>query len=498
MSNWREKLKKVQVNGKYGIVDEQGKEVLPCSWAHLTLTDKLSKDRKLRIFAQREILGKWGEIDLAGNEIHPFLWDWFIKVGDYEYLKGPGREERRRMAERYPICRDGKWGYEDGFCKEVIPCKYEDAAQFINGFGYVKEEGVWYRVDESGSAAPLEEKNIAKKSICGDRWAVFQVKESLFHNGYGLLDMEGRILTPPRWFRLESSSRKGVFLASDGVKQIYLDQNGNPAGLSDWDYVQDFREGFAPVRNKDGKWGYANAELAQAFPCVWEEAEAFSEGLAAVRLNGKYGYINTSGELVIPCRWEMPEPFYKEHAWCMDQDGPVLISRSGEEVCRFHARMKMEEDCCAVSCDGKWGYVDARGKQIVPCVWDYAGVSTEGRLPVSVIDKLRRIYLWGFLDHDGKELCRCIFDDVMYFREGMAAVQQGSLWGYIDRDGNLVTGCIFTEASHCCDGKAYARREDQWAEVTLEKGVTWLETPPDNWEHIENTFLGDFIRVWSG
>lgn len=174
--------------GKYGIEDENGKEIIPCVWAYLILTDKLSKDRRLRILAQREILGKWGEIDLQGNVIHPFLWDWFIKVGDYAYLKGPGREERRQMAERQPVCRNGKWGYVDGFQKDAIPCKYEEVTQFVYGFGYVREDGIWHRVDVSGCDVPLKEENIANKRFCEDGRIIFQVRESIFSNGYGLLN----------------------------------------------------------------------------------------------------------------------------------------------------------------------------------------------------------------------------------------------------------------------------------------------------------------------
>ena len=457
--------------GYWGLIDENGKEVLPCQWANLRHTTKLSPDGRLRILARRDSDGKWGEIDSAGTMIHPFLWLNYQSVGNYGALI-----PREQLAST-PVCREGKWGYANGKEEIVIPCRWEEATVFLDGFAYVREGSLWHRIDSRGRFVPLEEKNIAERILCTDDRILFRVKENGCLNGYGLMTDRGEILTPPRWIYLKRSSRRDLFLVSDGTKAGFLDQDGQPAAPLQWDLAGDFSEGFSPVA-KGGLWGYLNEQMELVIPCLWEGAQRFREGLAAVCRDGKWGYIDTAGQLVIPCRWEIAHAFHKDHAWVLEQGKEILIHRSGREVGHFDSHMKLENDRCPVSKNGKWGFIDSQGKEIVPCVWDHANLSTEHALPVAIWDKRMGSYRWGFLDYRGKELTPCCWDEVTPFREGMAAVRQGSLWGYIDRKGKWITPCIFTKAGQCQQGRAFAQRDDRRAEVTLSGGMRWLEEAP--------------------
>ena len=58
------------------------------------------------------------------------------------------------------------------------------------------------------------------------------------------------------------------------------------ADLSQFDHVGSFADGLAPVR-KGVMWAYADESGKTITKFVFEEAEAFSEGLAAVKTNGK-------------------------------------------------------------------------------------------------------------------------------------------------------------------------------------------------------------------
>lgn len=49
-------------------------------------------------------------------------------------------------------------------------------------------------------------------------------------------------------------------------------------------------------------------------PCVYEQAEDFSEGLAAVERNGKWGYIDATGREIVPPGYDEVEPFSDGYA----------------------------------------------------------------------------------------------------------------------------------------------------------------------------------------
>ena len=42
---------------------------------------------------------------------------------------------------------------------------------------------------------------------------------------------------------------------------------------------------------------------------VFDDAEPFSDGMAAIMNNGKWGYINRKFDLVIPCQYDIAYPF---------------------------------------------------------------------------------------------------------------------------------------------------------------------------------------------
>jgi hypothetical protein len=93
-------------------------------------------------------------------------------------------------------------------------------------------------------------------------------------------------------------------------------------------------------------WGigyYADANGRFLFKRQFEEVDAFSCGLAKVRINGRYGYINTSGELVIPCIYDTASPFVDGLAevskgliyGCIDANGNEIIPLQYSEIYQF-------------------------------------------------------------------------------------------------------------------------------------------------------------------
>lgn len=85
---------------------------------------------------------------------------------------------------------------------------------------------------------------------------------------------------------------------------------------------------------------------------------------------------------------------------------------------------------------GKWGYINAGGKLILPYRYFNAVVFSEGLAGV----QLERGGLWGFIDKTGKFVIEPVFTDVYKFSEGLAAVMLPDQfgYGYINTKGQLV------------------------------------------------------------
>ena len=95
----------------------------------------------------------------------------------------------------------------------------------------------------------------------------------------------------------------------------------------------------------------------------------------------------------------------------------------------FDDARDFKEGFAAVKKDGKWGYINTKGEQIVECKFDGVGDFNEGFAAVKKDDR------WGYINTKGEQIVKCKFDGVGDFNEGFAAVKKDRKWGYINTKG---------------------------------------------------------------
>ncbi|WP_169943246.1 WG repeat-containing protein, partial [Campylobacter sp. RM15925] len=99
--------------------------------------------------------------------------------------------------------------------------------------------------------------------------------------------------------------------------------------------------------------------------------------------------------------------------------------------------------------DGKWGYINTKGEQVVECKFYEVLGFIEGLAKVKKGLKQFTINNKGnFVVHDENNNQMEIsskFDDVYDFSEGLAAVKKDGKWGYINAKGEQVVECKFDD-----------------------------------------------------
>ena len=121
---------------------------------------------------------------------------------------------------------------------------------------------------------------------------------------------------------------------------------------------------------ENGKYGYIDKTGSMVIAPAFENTMGFREGLAATKLNGKYGYIDMEGRWVIKPTFEFTYMFSeglamvrigKDFAW-IDRQGSIVIDPQSFEATENGFR----EGRLAVKRDGKWGFIDSKGKLVIP------------------------------------------------------------------------------------------------------------------------------------
>lgn len=108
------------------------------------------------------------------------------------------------------------------------------------------------------------------------------------------------------------------------------------------------------------------------------------------------------------------------------------------------------EGRCKVYKDGKGGFINSKGKEVITCQFDYVHDFSEG---MAAFEKNGK---WGFIDRKGNEIIPAKYNKVDDFSEGMAAFQKEEYgnWGFIDKKGNEIVADKYNDVSAFKQGLA--------------------------------------------
>ncbi|MFM6131506.1 MAG: WG repeat-containing protein, partial [Sphaerospermopsis kisseleviana] len=400
---------RVQLGGKWGLIDRTGRELLPCAYEEIEIFPKEN------CAAVREG-SKWGLVDAEGK-----------------ILAKPEWEEVQPLVNGFiPVKKDGKWGYADASGKLVIPCTWDNAWRFSaagtavvtketreggkrgyidksgrvitelewdgaqtmspEGLGAVRRDMGWALVDKNGKLLGEPQWGMQWRFLRADLGFLPVCKGGQ----WGIVALDGKVLVEPAW-EFVAPAKNGVLLSKPGTKAIFVGAGGQTLfetgpwdeihGIKspyDWEEVRGFSEGLLAVRAGD-KWGFIDETGKTVIPTGWHEVGDFHEGLAAVKKESdrqkSWEFIKTDGSpafavpagLKIGNYWRAPR-FRNGMVKGQKEDGaPVLVDREGkvEREWREHSWLPEGTEVAGtrfpyVSRFGRYGYMrnfaDAEGK----------------------------------------------------------------------------------------------------------------------------------------
>lgn len=328
----------VEQAGKWGFIDRTGKIVIPLQFDganefHEGLALVTSGGRKAFINEAGQILIK-PQFDI---------------VNDFSEGLAAVNIGQKRIPNIGVISNPGKWGYIDKTGKLVIPLKFTHAENFSEGLAAVTD---------------------------GDRG--------------GFIDHTGKIL-----FEVPLDVTLGFHEGVVGVllrgSLAYFDRAGKkiPTPVDYGPKSYSFSDGLVPI-SKGGKWGFMDQTGKLVIEATFEDAENFSEGLAPVKVRGEvvwcpadasgnrsgatmmYGYIDKTGQMIIPAVFNSAEPFSEgvaavskcDEAYFIDKSGKTVISGNFIYTSSFSGGLAHVE---TMTKSGLLeGYVDKTGKTIWP------------------------------------------------------------------------------------------------------------------------------------
>ena len=259
------------------------------------------------------------------------------------------------------------------------------------------------------------------------------VIQVLLDGKWGIANYDGTLIIPCDYDKISTFSRDRAIVKKEN--DIYaIDRNNNRIAV-----VHKSVADFGNYGNDriplliDGNWRRATGEF-ELGTSIFEDIGMYSGGYAAAKINDKWGVIDLSNDWLIPPEYD--EVILDELGRCYAQN--ALFIRSGKTVFQVINGTRSDtiyEDAHPFNDEG------------------YAAVKRNGK--------------WGFIDSSGTEVIPFIFDDALSFGQHLAAVRSGEFWGYINIFGYIVIEPVFHEAKSFSNGSAPVLTERGWQFITL-------------------------------
>lgn len=182
-------------------------------------------------------------------------------------------------------------------------------------------------------------------------------------------------------------------------------------------------------------------------------ASEFKNGLAQVYrntlVNNQWitgtGYVNTRGEIVIPCNLKKANDFNADVTFVQYEGDNfyTLIDKTGRKIpCKKYEKVQNfyldRQSLCAVYENGKMGFVNQRGEEVIPCKYLGSSVFSEGLASVCLSTSVKGEY--GFINEKGEEVIplKFIQTGTSDFNSGFARATVAGKTVLIDKQGQVV------------------------------------------------------------
>ncbi len=356
---------KVQKDGKYGLINEKGSEIIPCNYDEISA---LQGVKNCILIMQNN---KYGICNQYGN---------IILNTEYKSIKSLGDS----ISKEFIVQNDeDKYGIMSADNTVVLEPKYNEISNVsANNLYVVKEDDKW-KVINKDESVNLTEGFSEVKEINGTN-IIVQNKDK-----YGLIDTEGKTIIELKYDGLnftygnnliaKQGDKYGIISLSDEEKVPFDYENITnkkgtnffigDKGKTDSDFINEnyevklsgilsdinIEEAYMKVYT-NGEYKYYNFKFEEK-----KNTELLKKNtLFLDKKDGKYGYINNRGEVVVDYQYddatEQNQYGYasvnKDGKWgSIDKDGKIVAEPSSElknnEVIDFIGKWHLGADATA-------------------------------------------------------------------------------------------------------------------------------------------------------
>lgn len=449
--------------GKVALFSDQGKSI-----TEFKIDSVSGFNGNISIFHQdfkQGLINRDGEIKVESNYREIRLTEegaygrmpaeWKVLTGDNHELNKIEADELIPISNQiYTITKSGKYGMMDSSFSEILPLEY----------------------DYLSYADTNKNQFIAKKN-----------------NYYGLIHLNNSIILP---FAFDTLIAKGSLLR---VRESQFGKIGwsvyDTFGIKKtarlYDSIDPYNEIFFPVKNQ-GYFGAVNRYGEEFIHCVYDSLLDFSREQVVVKFKGLYGIISIREEWLVEPQLHALKLLNNDRY--LQLEGKMIFLKD------FHGNViyftdnpivPMENSLLEVLQDGTEKVVDYDGRILSRTI----GLMDEGVDELMMVSEGLRGFKkdgkYGFIDERGRLRIANRYEAIQSFKEGMAAVKLNAKWGYINATEILIIQPTYDDVGEFLDGFTIVKRANQFG-ILEKNGKLALPIRYDSITHLPS---GNFLLL---
>ena len=344
---WYENVLKVQKDGKYGLIDLTGKEILACDYEKITAVEGIKEAFKV----QKD--GKVGIVNQEGKEL--------VAV-NYQDARALGKDSQDGFIVQK---EDGKYGVVSFTNQTIVEAKYDEIMPVYGNDMYVVKQGnQTILVKKEGQEVLKSGLDEIKEILKGTDAGIIYQKEKK----YGVMSLTGEVIIEPNYEELKEA-KSGIFIVQqngkygimDREKQMKIEANYLSISYNEKadiyiaekeDYSNDIIDNTFTIRQSgiltdlDDEKGYMTLKQGEEenyynfkFEKKKESEIQTGNTLFKSKKDGKYGFV--------------------------DQEGKVVVDYIYDDVTAQNSY-----GYCGIKKDGKWGSIDQKGNIVQEPTYD--------------------------------------------------------------------------------------------------------------------------------
>ena len=340
-----------KLGSRWGLINLKGQRVTNPDFINLTPSggDRLVVRKKIDA-----ITTKLGCIDLQGNIKVPLKYDG-IKVNGLQAIVFT------KMGNAYfygVINLDGQI---------IIPLVYKNIIT-IGSMRY----GVF---NKDNKAALFSESGVKLYDFVIDSLTSFHKDRAIFYQGLnqGIINRDGIIEIPPQHREIILNNEQDEYQARMMTRWLLMDNEHKELSATTCDELLPYSNGYV-VKNGN-QFGVWDAQFNSTIPISYEYLCGTDNNLAIAKKHGKYGLISSGNEVILPFAYDsicvsktfvrLEERLLDKPSWVLyDTYGIRKSEKSYESISAFNGKF------FEVRNYGLSGIMDRYGKETVHCVYD--------------------------------------------------------------------------------------------------------------------------------